>query len=136
MQLLVKSTTLRVARLRALDSATYACPSSNTRDNDISTQSSVAPCKNSIKNYSLPIGHRYLNFQQCNSSSNRSPYRIQCNSSSNRSPYRIQCNSSSNRSPYRIQCNSSSNRSSYRIQCNSSSNRSPYYSIVQYGVFT
>ena len=27
------------------------------------------------------------------SSSNRSPYRIQCNSSSNRSPYRIQCNS-------------------------------------------
>ena len=34
---------------------------------------------------------------------------IQCNSSSNRSPYRIQCNSSSNRSPYRIQCNSSSN---------------------------
>ena len=63
---------------------------------------------------------------QCNSSSNRSPYRIQCNSSSNRSPYRIQCNSSSNRSPYRIQCNSNSNRSPYRIQCNSSSNRSPY----------
>ena len=63
---------------------------------------------------------------QCNSSSNRSPYRIQCNSSSNRSPYRIQCNNSSNRSPYRIQCNNSSNRSPYRIQCNSSSNRSPY----------
>ena len=62
----------------------------------------------------------------CNSSSNRSSYRIQCNSSSNRSPYRIQCNSSSNRSPYRIQCNSSSNRSPYRIQCNNSSNRSPY----------
>ena len=63
---------------------------------------------------------------QCNSSSNRSPYRIQCNNNSNRSPYRIQCNNSSNRSPYRIQCNSSSNRSPYRIQCNSSSNRSPY----------
>ena len=45
----------------------------------------------------LPIGYN-------NSSSSRSPYRIQCNSSSNRSPYRIQCNSSSNRSPYRIQC--------------------------------
>ena len=29
---------------------------------------------------------------------------IQCNSSSNRSLYRIQCNSSSNRSPYKIQC--------------------------------
>ena len=39
------------------------------------------------------------NMVQCNSSSNRSPYRIQYNSSSNRSPYRIQCNSSSNRPP-------------------------------------
>ena len=67
----------------------------------------------------------------CNSSSSRSPYRIQCNSSSNRSPYRIQCYSSSNRSPYRIQCNSSSNRSPYRIQCNSSSNSLPVgYSII------
>ena len=53
----------------------------------------------------LPIGYS-------NSSSNRSPYRIQYSS---RSPYRIQCNSSSNRSPYRILCNSSSNRSPYRI---------------------
>ena len=69
MQLVVKSTTLRVARLRALDSATYAWPSSNTRDNDISTQSNVVPCKDS-----------------CNNSSNRSPYRIQCNSSSNGLP--------------------------------------------------
>ena len=43
---------------------------------------------------------------QCNSGSNRSPYRIQCNSSSNKPPYRIEYNSSSNRSPYRIQCNS------------------------------
>ena len=68
---------------------------------------------------------------QCNSSSNRSPHRIQCNSGSNGSPYRIQCNSSSNGSPYRIQCNSSSNGSPYRIQCNSSSNRSPYYQIAR-----
>ena len=75
-------------------------------------------------NYPLHLVPKYYN-----SSSNRSPYRIQCNSSSNRSPYRIQCNSSSNRSPYRIQYNSSSNRSPYRIQCNSSSNRSPYRTI-------
>ena len=46
-------------------------------------------------NYPLHLVPKYYN-----SSSNRSPYRIQCNSSSNRSPYRIQCNSSSNRSPY------------------------------------
>ena len=49
-----------------------------------------------------------LTIRHCNSSSNRSPYRMQCNSSSNRSPYRIQCISSSNRSPYRIQCDSNS----------------------------
>ena len=30
---------------------------------------------------------------------------VHFNSTSNRSPHRIQCNSSSNRSPYRIQCN-------------------------------
>ena len=76
-------------------------------------------------------------------------YRIQCNSSSNRSPYRtcVYANTGwysvivSNRSPYRIQCNSSKGSGSpYRIQCNSvwfpygcvdsSSNRSYRYSVI------